>query len=218
MAYERSERARNIFGKLIHQFQPKTKTLIRKLERILIKLYRQNVSLLLSQTCVNERLLPNFTHTHTYIYIRVYALYIHAYIQVYAYICTYTYTHILHIQIYIFISTHIHILYTPTLIHIYVPQPWYGYVWNVHRMSIKIEHRNLEIRKTRNDFLVQIRNFLLPLSLKVFRHEEKDTHSFYSDFFICPPSCAAPATKATGQASASKRKPTVFSRGRSQLH
>ena len=27
----------------------------------------------------------------------------------------------------------------------------------------KIEHRNLEIRKTRNDFSVQVRNFLLPL-------------------------------------------------------
>ena len=47
------------FGKFIHQFQPETKTLIRKLERILTKLYRQNVSLLFNQTCLNERLLPN---------------------------------------------------------------------------------------------------------------------------------------------------------------
>ena len=31
------------FGKFIQPFQPKTKTLIRKLERILIKLYRPNV-------------------------------------------------------------------------------------------------------------------------------------------------------------------------------
>ena len=54
-------------------------------------------------------------------------------------------------------------------------------------MSIKIEHRNLETRKTRNDFSVQVRNFLLPLSLKVFRHKERDTHSFYSGFFICTP-------------------------------
>ena len=54
-------------------------------------------------------------------------------------------------------------------------------------MSIKIEHRNLEIRITRNDFSVQVRNFLLPLSLKVLRHKEKDTHSFYPDFFIRPP-------------------------------
>ena len=54
-------------------------------------------------------------------------------------------------------------------------------------MSIKIEHRNLEIRKTRNDFSVQVRNFLLPLSLKVLRPKERDTHSFYSGFFIWPP-------------------------------
>ena len=37
--------------------------------RILIKLYRQNLSLLFNETCLNERLLPNYTHTHTYIYI-----------------------------------------------------------------------------------------------------------------------------------------------------
>ena len=37
----------------------------------------------------------------------------------------------------------------------------YIYIYN-------IEHRDLEIRKTRNDFSVQVRNFLLPLSLKVF--------------------------------------------------
>ena len=47
MAYERSESTRDNFGKIVHQFQPetKTKTHIRKLESILIKLYRQNVSL-----------------------------------------------------------------------------------------------------------------------------------------------------------------------------
>ena len=45
MAYKRSERTRDNFGKFIYQFQPKTKTLIRKLERILIKSSRQNVSL-----------------------------------------------------------------------------------------------------------------------------------------------------------------------------
>ena len=37
-AYERSESAWNIFGKFIYQIQPETKTFIRKLERILIKL------------------------------------------------------------------------------------------------------------------------------------------------------------------------------------
>ena len=54
MAYKGSESARDNFGKFIHQFQPETKTLIRKLEKILIKLYNQNVSLLSNQTCLNE--------------------------------------------------------------------------------------------------------------------------------------------------------------------
>ena len=38
-ACKKSKSARNNFGKLINQFKPKTKTLVRKLERILIKLY-----------------------------------------------------------------------------------------------------------------------------------------------------------------------------------
>ena len=63
----------------------------------------------------------------------------------------------------------------------------YGYVWNVHRMSMKIEHKNLETRKTLDDFFVQVRSFLLPLSLKVLRHKEREVQSFYSDFFVCPP-------------------------------
>ena len=41
MTYEVSESARDNFGKFIYQFQPETKTLFRKLERILNKLYRK---------------------------------------------------------------------------------------------------------------------------------------------------------------------------------
>ena len=62
MAYVGPENTRDNFDELIYQFQPKTKKLVRKFERILIKLYRQNVSLLFNQTCLNEGLLP--THTH----------------------------------------------------------------------------------------------------------------------------------------------------------
>ena len=80
---------------------------------------------------------------------------------------------------------------------------------NVHRMSIKIEHRNLEIRKTRNDFLVQVRNFLLPLSLKVLRHKERDTHTFSSGFFICAPHHLV---RHLPKASANKRKSTLLVR------
>ena len=43
MPYKGFESTRDNFGKFIHQFQPETKRLIRKLERILSKLYRQNV-------------------------------------------------------------------------------------------------------------------------------------------------------------------------------
>ena len=43
-AYEMSESARDNFGNFIHQFQPETKTLIRKLESILIELFRENAS------------------------------------------------------------------------------------------------------------------------------------------------------------------------------
>ena len=43
------------FGKMIYQFQPETKAIIRKLERILIKLYRQEMSLLFNQTCLYSR-------------------------------------------------------------------------------------------------------------------------------------------------------------------
>ena len=55
MAYEGFKSARDNFGNFIYQFQPETKTLIiRKHERILNKLYRQNLSLLFNETCLNE--------------------------------------------------------------------------------------------------------------------------------------------------------------------
>ena len=77
-----------------------------------------------------------------------------------------------------------------------------------------IEHRNLETRKTLDDFFVQVRNFLLPLSLKVLQHNERSTIFLYWLFHLPPPTRVAPATKV----SASKRKPTVFSRGRFHLN
>ena len=70
-----------------------------------------------------------------------------------------------------------------------------------------IEHRNLEIRKTRNDFSVQVRNLLLPLSLKVFRHKEGEAQSFYSGFFICSLSRATPAQGPLEQAKANRLLP-----------
>ena len=80
-------------------------------------------------------------------------------------------------------------------------------VWMYHNHDVAmcktyIECPNLEIRKTRNDFSVQVRNFLLPLSLKVFRHKEREAQSFYS----APPHLVRHLPKA----SASKRKSTLL--------
>ena len=61
MAEEGSESLRKKFGKFIFQHKRKTIKLIRKLERFLIKLFRQHASLLLIQT-----------HTYIYIYIYIY--------------------------------------------------------------------------------------------------------------------------------------------------
>ena len=41
MTYEGSESVQDNFSKFIYQLQPKIKALVRKLERILEKLYRQ---------------------------------------------------------------------------------------------------------------------------------------------------------------------------------
>ena len=76
-------------------------------------------------------------------------------------------------------------------------------------LHIYIEHRNLEIRKTRNDFSVQVRNLLLPLSLR-FRHKEREAQSFYAGFFICPPppisfdTCPRPPRASESQPSSPK--------------
>ena len=47
MAYEGSKSIRDNFRKFIYKFQPETKTLIMKLERILNKSYRENVIIII---------------------------------------------------------------------------------------------------------------------------------------------------------------------------
>ena len=94
-----------------------------------------------------------------------------------------------------------------------VTYPWYGYVkrtYNVHKMFIY----NIGIPKHKNtyNFLVQVRNFLLPLSLKVFRHKERDT----PDFSICPKP-RAHLSQGHRPGFGEPQKSTVFSRGRTQL-
>ena len=103
MAYERSKSTWDNFGKFIHQFQPETKILIRKLERILIKLYRQNMSLSSIQKCLTKRLLPNYKHTHTHTHTHTH-IYIYIYIYIYLCVCIYIY-----IYIYVYLSIYIYI-------------------------------------------------------------------------------------------------------------
>ena len=82
--------------------------------------------------------------------------------------------------------------------------------YNVHKFFIY----NIGIPKHKNtyDFFVQVRNFLLPLSLKVFRHKERDTVFLCWLFHLPQTTCDT-----CRQASASKRKSTVFFRGKAQL-
>ena len=63
-----------------------------------------------------------------------------------------------------------------------------------------------ETRKNTYDILVQVRNFLLPLSQKVFRHKESDTQSFKAGFSICPPPRPPPRT---APAARTQRAPKV---------
>ena len=78
--------------------------------------------------------------------------------------------------------------------------------WDVHKY-IYIEHRNLEILKNTYDFSVQVRKFLLPLSLKVFRHKDREAQSFYSGLFIYPLSRATRAQGLQEQAKVNPSRP-----------
>ena len=83
---------------------------------------------------------------------------------------------------------------------------------NVHIMFIYIyRERAQESRNTENtyDFFVQVLNFLLPLSLKVLRHKESESQSFYASFFICFP---LHLLRHLPKASVSKRKATLLVR------
>ena len=98
MVYEESRSAWDNFGKFIYQPQPKTKALVRKLERIPIKLNRQHVSLLFNQTCLNEGLLPNYNLKGSkWNYIDNKCCYF-IYIYIYIYIYTHTHTHTQRLQ------------------------------------------------------------------------------------------------------------------------
>ena len=67
---------------------------------------------------------------------------------------------------------------------------------NVHNVH-NAHTYNIGIPKQKNtyDFFVQVRNFLLPLSLKVFRHKERDTIFLYWLFHLPQTTCTPVAHK-----------------------
>ena len=106
----------------------------------------------------------------------------------------------------------------------------YDYVYHSHDMAMcetyirmfimfAYEHRNLETRKHLRLLSSGTKLFfLLPLSLKVLRHKERDTHSFYSSFFDLPSppkkTRVAPATRPLAWLRrASESQPSSFEAG-----
>ena len=53
----------------MNQFPPNTIKLIREFERIQKKICRHKMSIMFNEICINEEMLPKYTHTHIYIYI-----------------------------------------------------------------------------------------------------------------------------------------------------
>ena len=62
-----------------------------------------------------------------------------------------------------------------------------------------------------------MRNFLLPLSLKVFWHKESDTQSFYPDYSICPHLTTTTTRGTHRKASATSESQPSSSEARTQL-
>ena len=80
---------------------------------------------------------------------------------------------------------------------------------SLHIYIYHIEHRNLEIRKTRNDIFVQVRTFLLPLRVKVLRHKEIGIIFLFWLFHLPPPhnTCGTRNEGLREQAKANRLRP-----------
>ena len=57
------------YRRFINQFPPDTRKWMRRLERINTIIYKQGMSILFNQICINEEMLPKYTHTHTHTHI-----------------------------------------------------------------------------------------------------------------------------------------------------
>ena len=80
MAQSRAESTWDIYnyGKYINQFAPNRIKSIRQYQRINKKICRHKMSIMFNEICINEEMLPKYTHTHTHT---------HIYIYIYIYVC-----------------------------------------------------------------------------------------------------------------------------------
>ena len=67
MAKNREESSRDIYnyGQYINQFLPITIKAIRQYERIQKKIWRQKMSIMFNEICINEEMLPKYTYIYT---------------------------------------------------------------------------------------------------------------------------------------------------------
>ena len=71
MAQSRAESTRDTcnYGQYINQFPQNTIKVIREFERIQKKICRHKMSIMFNEICINEEMLPKYTHIYIYIYI-----------------------------------------------------------------------------------------------------------------------------------------------------
>ena len=55
------------YGQYINQFPPNTIKVIREFERIQKKIYKQKMSIMFNEICINEEMLPKYTYIYIYI-------------------------------------------------------------------------------------------------------------------------------------------------------
>ena len=65
------------YGRFINQFPPDTIKFMPWLDKINTKMCRQRMSILFNQKCINEKMLPNYTHTHTHKHTHTHTQYIY---------------------------------------------------------------------------------------------------------------------------------------------
>ena len=91
------------YGRFINQFPTDTIKSMKRLGRIQTKICRQRISILFNEICINEEMLPKYTHTHTYIYIYIYIyIYSASYYEIFnKHSCKYTVDFFIHPRFFI---------------------------------------------------------------------------------------------------------------------